>query len=509
MIPLLKDILNLTDLNNFDSKQVIDILAILFETGRELKDVKPIEVGLKFSQIQNLEKFSSDDKMIFHYNVANGWHYFQKLTQNLNSTKFWNFHSNELEQQIINFRLALSFSQKSRNSKKKCEILTNLGNLFNHLGRFSEAQLYWRKVLEIDSSFPMAFGNIGFGLFHYAHILYDDNHKILFFKFAYNYLKRTIDSDIYQEAKIGFKQILTSLESYISKDDLEDIPDTINFSLGTTKKESKYRKWCLENQLFLNPLNDIVVENIASHDCLFLPTMNLKSERPPIYQTIFNQIKQEYVSARHLLYEGLNKKGLHYSDKANLQFDTLDYAVYSYSTEKTKIAFRLCYSLLDKVGYLLNDYLDLGFKTDKISFRGIWSIYDKQTKMWKLNPKIIQTQNWAFRGLYWQSKDLYEKNEYYSSTIEPEAKELARIRNFIEHKSFKILEFGEKEPCENELTYVIKRDEFEFKTLNLMKLIRASIIYLSLGINLEEKKKEITEPVLTVNFTQLRDVYKK
>ena len=87
-------------------------------------------------------------------------------------------------------------------------------------------------------------------------------------------LKRTIDSDIYQEAKIGFKQILTSLESYISKDDLEDIPDTINFSLGTTKKESKYRKWCLENQLFLNPLNDIVVENIASHDCLFLPTMN-------------------------------------------------------------------------------------------------------------------------------------------------------------------------------------------------------------------------------------------
>lgn len=384
-----------------------------------------------------------------------------------------------------------------------------MGNLFSHLGRFSEAQLYWKKVLKIDPSFPMAFGNIGFGIFHYAKILYDSGHKILFFQFAYKYLKKTVDSNIYEDAKSAFKNVITHLESILTKPDLEKIQDLKDFSIGTTKQEIEYRKWCLENQLFLNPLNDILTENIAAHDCLLLPTMTLKFDKSPIYQTIFNQIKQEFVSARHLLFEGLNQKELHYSDKDNLQLDTLDYAIYSYSSEKTKIAFRICYSILDKVGYLLNDYLNLGFKPDRVSFRGIWNIYDKKTKSSKINPEISQTQNWAFRGLYWLSKDLYGKNEEFTSTIEPEAKELARIRNFIEHKSFKIIDFGENGLLDNGLTYAIERGEFEQKTLNLLKLIRASMIYLSLGINLEEKKKKITNPVLPIDFIGFKDEYKK
>lgn len=126
-----------------------------------------------------------------------------------------------------------------------------------------------------------------------------------------------------------------------------------------------------------------------------------------------------------------------------------------------------------------------------------------------MNPKILQTQNWAFRGLYWLSKDLFENKEEFTSTIEPEAQELAQIRNFIEHKSFKIIDFGQRGILDNGLTYAIERIEFEQKTLNLMKLVRASMIYLSLGINLEEKKKEITKPVLPIDFIELKDKYKR
>ncbi len=504
-----EDILNLKDLNEFDSVQVTNILAILFETGRESQDIKPIKIGLEFSELQNLENFSDDDKMTFHFNIANGWSYLQQLTQNLNTDEFWSFNLKELEQQAINLRLALSFSEQSENILKKCQILTNLGNLFSHLGRFSEAQLYWKKVLNIDSSFPMAHGNIGFGLFHYAKVLYDNGQQLLFFKFAHKYLKKSVNSDIYEDAKQAFKNIIELIESIISQEVLEDIQDLENFSIGTTKQECEYRKWCLENQLFLNPLNDIITKNITAHDCLLLPTMTLKSGTSPIYQTIFNQVKQEFASARHLLYEGLNKNELHYSDKDNLQLDTLDFAVYSYSSEKTKIAFRICYSIFDKIGYLLNDYLNLGFKPNKVSYRSIWNIYDKTTKSYKLNPEIIQTQNWALRGLYWLSKDLFENKEEFTSTIEPEAQELAQIRNFIEHKSFKIIDFGQSGILDNGLTYVIERTEFEQKTLNLMKLVRASMIYLSIGINLEEKKKEITKPVLPIDFIELKDEYKR
>jgi len=451
----LKEILNLTDLNSFNSDQVTNLLAILFETGRQSSDINLIQKGIKFAEIQNLKKFSDDDKMIFHYNVANGWSYFQQLKEELNSDEFWSFNKNELDQQVINLRLALSYSHKSENQIKKCEILTNLGNVFSHLGRFSEAQLHWQKVLEIDPTFPMAFGNIGFGLFHYAKTLYDSGHQFLFFKFAHKYLKKTIDTDIYEEAKSAFQNLIEIIESFIDEEELENTQDLKDFSLGETEQEIQYRKWCLTNHLFLNPLNDITIENIAGHDCLLLPTMTLKFDKTPIYQTIFNQIKQEFVSARHLLFEGFNKKETHYSDKDNLQLDTLDFAVYSYSSEKTKIAFRICYSILDKIGYLLNDYLNLNYKPDKVSFRNIWSIYDKKTRTHRMNPKINQTQNWSLRGLYWLSKDFFEKNEEFSSIIEPEAKELAKIRNFIEHKSFKLIEFGENGLLDNNLTYAI------------------------------------------------------
>lgn len=509
MILTLEDILNLEDLNEFQPSEVVNILAILFETGRESQNIETIKIGLDFSEKQNFQEFSNDDKMNFHFNVANGWSYLQQLTRNLNSDEFWSFEFKELEEEIINLRLALLFSRNSNNSNRKCEILTNLGNLFSNIGRFSEAQLYWNSALKIDPTFAMAIGNIGFGLVHYSKILYDNGHQSLFYKFGYKYLKKAIKSNIYEDAKIGFQDIIELLESRFSKESLADIQNLEDFLIGDSKPEKEYRIWCLANHLFLNPLNDIVTANIAGHDCLLLPSITLKFDEPPIYQTIFNQIKQEFVSARHLLFEGLNYKKVHFSDKDNLQIDTLDYAVYSYSSEKIKTSFSICYSILDKIGYLINDYLKLGFKPDRVSFRGIWSYYDKKSKTTRLNDNIIETQNWAFRGLYWLSKDLYEKDSSFTNSIEPEAKELAQIRNYIEHKSFKIVEFGESGLFDNGLTYVIEREDFERKTLNLFKLIRASMIYLSLGINLEEKKKEFTNPILPIEFIKLDDEFKR
>lgn len=504
-----KEIINLETLDNFTPEQAVSLIGIIFENGRELQNVEDIKIGIDLAKKQDLEDFSNDDKMIFHYNLANGWSYLQQLTQPLNSKEFWNFELKELDEQIINLRLALHFSKNSSNNLKKCEILTNLGSLFGHIGRFSEAQLYWNLALKIDSTFAMAIGNIGFGLVHYSKILYDNGQQILFYQFGYKYLKNAINSNIYEDAKNGFQNIIGLLESKFSKEFLLDIQDLKDFPIGDSNLEREYRNWCLDNYLFLNPLNDFIIENIAANDCLLLPSITLKYNKTPVYQTIFNQIKQEFVSARYMLFEGINNRELHFSDKDNIQIDTLDYAVYSYNSEKTKTAFRLCYSILDKIGYLINDYLKLKIKPDRVTFRGLWTVYDKKNKTKKLNDKIEETQNWAFRGLYWLSKDLYEKDLSFSNPIEPDAKKLALIRNFIEHKSFKIIEFGESGLFDNGLTYVIEREEFENKTLKLFKLIRASMIYLSLGINLEEKKKEHTKPTIPIEFIKLDDEFKR
>lgn len=502
-----EDILNYPDLNTFEPSQVVGILGLIFETSRDRGSLDDLKKGLYFAEQQDLEKFTDLDKMIFYFNVANGWSYYQRLTQILNSNEFWEFESPELEKQIINLRLALKYSQTVNDEFNKSQILTNLGNLFSHIGRFSEAQLYWQEALIIIPDFPMAVGNIGFGLTHYAKVLYDSGHQLVFFHFAHKYLRQSIDQDIYEEAKQSFNKQILDIEAHIDSKLLMRVPNLKNFKLGKSKAEINYRKWCLNRRLFLNPMNDICVDAVAAHDCLYLPSMILKIEQPPIYHTIFNQIKQEYVSARFLLYEGIHQKRFHYSDKGNIQMDTLDYSTYCLSIEKVKIAFRICYSIFDKIGFLLNDYLKLKFPPDKVTFRNIWYSIKNDNKPKSFNKKLLGIQNWAFRGLYWLSKDLYEKN--FSSLIEPDAQEIATIRNFIEHKSFKTVEFGSSELTDGDLTFSISRNEFETKTIKLFNLARAAIIYLSLGINLEEKKKgKDNQTVFPIDFHKLRDDYK-
>ncbi len=503
-----EEILDFDDLNDFEPQQVIGMLGLIFETSKEQRNIQDLKKGLDFSEKQNLDKFEDHDKMIYYYNVANGWLYLQMLNQKINSDEYWSFKFQELEKQIINLRLALKYSENVSDDFNKCQILTNLGNLLSQIGRFSEAQNYWNKAIGITPDFSMAVGNIGFGLVNYAKVLYDVGQQSLFLKFAYKFLTKSLKLDIYKEAKDRFFEMSKDLEGRFNKNKLSKIPNLDIGSLGKSKREIEYRTWCLNNQLFLNPLNDICMESIASNDCLLLPSMTLEFDQSPVYQTIYNQLKQEYVSSRFLLYEGINHKGLHFSDRKNLLMDTLDNATYSFSIEKIKIAFRVCYSLLDKIGYILNDYLELGLTSQNVSFRKIWYIYKNNNPI-ELNPKITSSHNWAFRGLFWLSKDLYEKHDIvFLSSLEPEAQELADIRNFIEHKSFKTVEHGDSELVDNDLTFLISRNKFEIKTLKLFKLVRAAMIYLSLGINLEEQKKSNDEPILPIDFIELKDDYK-
>ena len=123
-----EELLNLDDLCEFEPDQIVNLLGIIFETGRENRNILDIKKGLIFSEKQDLVLFSSHDKMIFHYNVANGWSYLQVLNQNHDPAVLWKIDFEELEKQIINLRLALKYSHAVKDNFNKCQILTNLGN---------------------------------------------------------------------------------------------------------------------------------------------------------------------------------------------------------------------------------------------------------------------------------------------------------------------------------------------------------------------------------------------
>lgn len=489
-------------LENKTPNEILEILGNIFETCNESGDMLSLQEGIKLSREVNLDHFDCFSEAMYYYFVGNAWSYLQRLKYPAEELVF---ESEEIEEQIKCYRKAYTLIKECDDIFNKCQILTNMGNLFSHIGRFSEAQEYFNLCLDIHSRFGMAIGNKGFGLFYYARVIYDPGHQFIFLQYARKYLAESLKSPmVYQEAKQAFYNIIQQIEILYPDDKLNDFKAYDDFYKGLSKQEMLYRQWGVENRLFINPLNDVFDLSIVAHDCLHLPNMVLSLNEQPIYHTFFNQLKQEYVSARYLYYEALSDKKPHFSDKEVALVDTLDYASYSLTLEKVKIVFKICYSLFDKIAYLINLYCKLGHDPDKVNFRNIW--YVNRDKKKGLLENIKLSENWALRGLFWLSKDFDEKG--FETSIEPESKEISTIRNYLEHKSFKIIEPADPLWTDKTETYHIERSLFYGKTLKLLKLSRSAIMYVSFLIYDEENRRKSNDKkgiTLPVNFSNIRD----
>jgi tetratricopeptide (TPR) repeat protein len=472
-----------TNINSYSPNEILNTFASIFEKSKSINGLISLKNGLNLSLSVDLSRFNDEQKSTFHYFVANGWSYVLQL-KHPNSYEV-SISSKEFEKQVYHLRCALQLIG-TREDVNACQILTNLGCAFDHIGRFAEAQDYFKKALSINPDFGMALGNKGFGLYRYAREVFDGVHQFIFLQYARKYLLEANDkNDVYEEACLGFNSLAEHIATSYPLQDLNDFKQYENYFQGLSTDEIDYRQWCVDNVLFLNPLNDGLEQSIVVHDILHTPTMVLKREEKPIYQSMYNQIKQEFVSARFLFYEGVNTNKPHYSDKDVVLYTAFDCPVYAISIEKVKIAFRICYSIFDKIAYLMNIYLKLGIDKNRVSFRNIW--HKKGNRNNPINEEMFVSQNLALQGLYWLSKDL---DEGANSPIEPEAKEIAIMRNFMEHKSFKIVEA--KNICWNESpeTYEIERLDFYNKAFKILKLTRSALIYLSSLIYEEESSRE-------------------
>jgi tetratricopeptide (TPR) repeat protein len=495
--------MNIIDFDKKEPIKILEILGELIESAREQNDLDKLEktIQLAYKFIDN-PKFNQREIGLLNYFLGNAWSYIQKIK--LPNEEF-PLETIELEKQIIHLRIANNLIKETDDDFNKCQILTNLGNLFSHIGRFSEAQDYFNQCLEINNDFGMAIGNRGFGLYYYAGVIFEPVQQFIFMQYARKDLANAISSNqVYNDAKFTFADTIQHIESVYPINELNNFKNYSDFYKGLNKSEREYKEWCAEKKLFINPLNDILIESVAAHDCLFIPTMILKPNDKLFFHSMFNQLKQEYTTSRYLFYEAIQNSLPHFSDKDVVLMNTLDYSVYSFALEQIKITFRVCYSIFDKIAYFINIYFNLGLDKNRVSFRTVW--YNNLDKNKGLNSQLLTTKNWAMRGLFWLSKDLYEKE--FDMSIDPDAKEIASIRNFIEHKSFKIVESCNYGWTEKTETFEINRDLFYDKTFKLLKLSRSALMYLSFLINDEERlklDKNPTTQTIPMTFLKIED----
>jgi hypothetical protein len=130
-----------------------------------------------------------------------------------------------------------------------------------------------------------------------------------------------------------------------------------------------------------------------------------------------------------------------------------------------------------------------------------------------VRDRFTKSENWPFRGLFWLSKDLFEVDMREST--EPEARALADLRNHLEHKYVKVHEMllpsdSVGNHFSDTLAHSITRSDLEQRSLRLMQLVRSALIYLSLGMHCEEKKRMEGKDGLmaTMRLDPLRDRWK-
>lgn len=254
----------------------------------------------------------------------------------------------------------------------------------------------------------------------------------------------------------------------------------------------------------------------------------------------------------------------HFSDKNLRLTNSLDYCIYRRDIEQLKVSFRLLYSCLDKIALLLKKYLLIDIGDHKVSFSTVW-FKEQKHKTNKANgapPEIrdffIDNQNPFFLALYWLSRDINDNEEDgHNYWMDPNAQKLADIRNKMEHQGFRVVMetfhkissqfdkaltdsaiiehknqldslqvmltasddpnaqtvinerikaihalFKEREHL-NGYPLTITDSELKEQTMRLMKKLRYALIYLALGINLEEQKNRPNTPLVEMEVPTL------
>ena len=394
--------------------------------------------ALTFADALEAHTLSPSQQALLDYFQANAWANRRVASRN-DLSNAWAWEQPEVQKQIFYLRRALNNAAfHTLEPVRRCQILTNLANQMDTIGRFVEAREYWTRALFIDPDFWMARGNRGVGLIHYANALYDGGHRAVFGLFAHRDLVKAADATI-KKPHLGdpalrpyFLERVALIKSVMKPSAVAKTYRPTRHSLGKTEDERNYRAWCLRTTLFLNPLNDLEPQPIAARDVLHLPEFTTALDEPPVLIGFFNQIKQEFVTSRWLYYDAMQANEPHFSDRDVRLYNTLDYPTYGLAVEKLKISLRISYSLFDKIALFINHYMKLGITPERVSFRNIWREKEGQP----IRPQFEASENWPFRGLYWLSKDLFESG--FREFTEPDAQALHEVRRHLEHRYLKV-----------------------------------------------------------------------
>lgn len=400
---------------------------------------------------------------------------------------------NHQEKSLSLIRCAIIFYEKNKSEKentftenyhsKYYEVLrVSIGNELDDSGRIISAIDSYNDVFN-DNSYEV-FINLIISLRKYVSVLKNSDYIHFFDKKILELM------DAFYEMGEDFNKF-KGLDNYYKllqnkREHLDDVTfKEMDFSEDSDAIE--YRKWVAQNKLALNPLNDIYTDLNVSLDSIYIDSIISKIDESMENKELFliyNEIKQEYASARFQLYEGINNNEYHYSDFGNKLILDSEYILYSYGVKQIENSYRSIYSIFNRVAYFLNKYNHMEISNKTLSLNKLFNKIEK-------NEDDSLKKFSCLNGLDWIKKDLYGDNtgDDYKYSVDPKMEKIRKLRNYLEHRLVKVV-FYKDEYEATEDVLVISENVLVNNSMYLLKKCRETIILLTLYINQNEAYKK-------------------
>lgn len=252
--------------------------------------------------------------------------------------------------------------------------------------------------------------------------------------------------------------------------------------LQSYKKMNAYKKYCYDNQLFLNEHSFFCNCSLSTRDNIEIKTKHA--------HTMIQWVKQFEKVVDVLVYEFIVARRNFYFSLENTKIDNYDINSIKRSSPTENIknvlltnAFKSCYSILDKISFGIFQVMEIDFEKE----------LSKKFEKGK-EPKLYFLNMWEYELF----NDTHFQNNFYLISLFSIAKDLDRtdfsalgkfktIRNALEHKILYIKD-DRQAYCETDIVY--SKEELTEKTKLLLILTKSAILSFTYLIRNQSKKIE-------------------
>lgn len=448
------------------------LIRVLISTGQHRDDARLTRCAL--DAFERIKAKAPNDPELF-YDIANGY---QVLVESaLHTAPGAGFDCEEEIKQAIRY-----FGKAGDHDPRA---VTNLGNLYDTIGRPVEAIACYERALAVDPGFAMAAGNKAMALEVLAPISsYSTTYQI----HAHQLYEAALGNEASllevggEPALVHFRQRNEAIERRFTESghaellgqDLSHEP----YDDGSLSEFVRfYVETCVRHDLYLNLhiVDRRAQASIGDRIAPVLHTGPAESDDQQYVQDIMfrlNEIIESYMTARLLFVRSqfTDDDSSAISEQTTL-VNLLDYSVSNIYVGQLKASYKEAFSALDKVAVLINHYLGIGHSESSVYYGNVW--YEPASLDTTDEPVLadaVRAGEYRLLGLYLLCREL-SSSKY------------SHLRNALTHRYARVYR-GVPGPKGTQ-TF----EEMSSLTADLLYKIKCAIMYAALFIEHQERQK--------------------